>query len=163
MALEQQTCPRRMSELGPWPRSMDLDCWETDRWHTDPEVVKKLHEAEDAKYNRVEFHRGPNNDLWLWGPTPARTCSFCGGVHPDDAIRLIEEGWEVESTDKNYKRYLHPPGFWKWHEQFIQSMREEIKVEPYADPTPPVKLYIQHFDDEHIKKFNAALDIKYTI
>lgn len=38
-----------------------------------------------------------------------RTCNHCGGIHPEDAIRLIAEGCKVEGTTKGYKRYLHVP------------------------------------------------------
>lgn len=127
MATETQearlTCPRRMNELGPWPHQEGLDHWRDDRWGSRPD-------------NRWE---------WPWQP---RVCSFCGGVHPDDAIRLRQEGWRVESTDKSYKRYLQPPGG-------TMGFGGNVYVPPWF-PVPPVKVYTQHFDGEQIDLFNIC-------
>lgn len=38
-----------------------------------------------------------------------RTCSYCGGLHPDDAIAAVEKGCVVEGTTKAYKRYILVP------------------------------------------------------
>lgn len=95
---------------------------------------------------------------WSWTP---RTCSFCGSVHPEDALRLLAEGWEDEMTTKRYKGYLHPPG----HRQSIavgmRKMREEgikgfSKRPSVSSPTPPAKFYTMHFSPEQIAKLNAA-------
>lgn len=37
-------------------------------------------------------------------------CSFCGWLHPDDFIALVQNGAEVIPTDKSYKAYLHYEG-----------------------------------------------------
>ena len=98
---------------------------------------------------------------WPWAP---RTCSFCGGVHPDDAIRLLEEGWEVERTDKSYKRYLHPPGYYARLANItdsIRTFRNGVGKEPvvtFRSPVPPVKLYVNHFDERQIARFNSAYE-----
>lgn len=107
------TCNRRMQELGPWKRKKNLDYWRSgdDRWKEE--------------------------GSWPEGFPKPRVCSFCSGIHPDDAIRLISMGWESDYA-KSYKRYLNPP--------------EGVK-----SPSPPVKLYIQHLNTNHINKFNKAL------
>ena len=76
--------------------------------------------------------------LWSYGGEQPRTCSFCGGVHPDDAIALIRAGWRVQDTDKGDKRYMAPPS-------------------GHPSPVPPVKLYVQHCTEEQIEHFNRAL------
>jgi hypothetical protein len=101
-------------------------------------AVALRHAAEDERYGLAgKMQRGANNDRWLGSGDPPRTCSFCGGIHPEDAIRLVSENWRIEPTTKDYKRYLQPP-LPGWH------------------PTPPVKLYVQHFSDEQVERFNAA-------
>lgn len=35
-----------------------------------------------------------------------RTCSYCGGMHPEDLIRLIEQGADVSGTTKGHKFYV---------------------------------------------------------
>lgn len=92
-----------------------------------------------------------NADYWLttqWAMThwssaqkPPRTCSYCGSIHPEDAITFVAAGWTVEHTTKLYKRYLHPP-------------------DPYRDPLPMVKLYLQHFTLEQREQFNEVLRIQ---
>ena len=67
-----------------------------------------------------------------------RTCSYCGGAHPDDVIALMERGWWVEATDKNYKRYLHAPS-------------------GLPEPSPPVKIYVQHFSEAQVDRFNKII------
>lgn len=160
---EMQTCPRRMNELGPWERAPCLDRWTADRWSTDPEAVAAKHAAEDARHPNITVHRGPHNDLWLWSWGPPRTCSFCGGLHPEDAIRLVAEGWEVDATGKAYKRYLEPPGSRTRHEALMASLRDPSReagqgVPSVWAPTPPVKLYVMHFDEDQIRRFNEALE-----
>lgn len=106
--------------------------------------------------------RGETNDLWLWPGDVPRTCSYCGGIHPEDAIRLVTEGWEVEATGKSYKRYLNPPGTAAKRVAVLANLRAGIsQMEVTADqvwgPTPPAKLYTDHLNDEQIGRFNAAL------
>lgn len=75
---EAQTCPRRMSEMGPWEREENLDAWLQDDRDRE-EIVQ---------------------------PDPGPCCSFCGSLHPEEFLKLISEGWVVEPTDKTYKAYL---------------------------------------------------------
>lgn len=53
-------------------------------------------------------------DYWskqgeLLGVT-VRTCSFCGGIHPEDFLSLWEKGVSVGPTDKSYKLYVDEAG-----------------------------------------------------
>jgi hypothetical protein len=164
--------------MGPWDYKEGLDRWRSDRWSADREAGEKVHLAEDERglrehneraaargepaisleeYRTKWYIRGATNDLWLWPGEPPRTCSFCGGIHPDDAIKLLTEGWEVEGTGK---RYLHPPGFRARHAPLIDSIdRGTIgggTSQHSWEPVPPVKLYDQHFNDEQIVRFNNA-------
>lgn len=75
---ESQTCPRRMSEMGPWERDEDQDVW-------------------------YEDDRGSEE---VGRPSPGPRCSFCGSLHPEKFLELIADGWTVEPTDKTYKAYL---------------------------------------------------------
>lgn len=149
---EVQTCPDRVGSLGPWTRNPNQDAWVRDRWGT--AIGRRLswwyHNGPIGNWLRALNHRlweqgrhrlrhwlpnpGQGGSRWQWWWYP-RTCTFCGGVHPEDAIALLYEGWSVDRTGKVYKRYLNPPG---WH------------------PTPPVKLYTWHFSESDITRFNAA-------
>lgn len=82
MADESQRCPRR-SELGGEP---GIDTW-IDHGAFVSRVLGRL-------LGEVKQHD--------------RTCSYCGGLHPDDFIRRVQEGEEVVPTDKNYKAYVGP-------------------------------------------------------
>lgn len=155
--MSTQTCPRRM-DVGPWQRDPDLDSWETDRWTKDRAAVEAKQKAEDEARPSGNIHRGPHNDLWIDESDVPRTCSFCGGIHPDDAIALVKSGWEVEATGKNYKRYLHPKGYGKNCEAVIARIKNtELPWPEFWNPVPPVKLYTMHFNQEQIDAFNAAI------
>ena len=98
MRKEKQTCPRRMLEMGPWEREEHLDCWERRR--------------QDKPY--------PSRERYLFKREPFRRCSFCGGIHPDDVVRLIKDGVVTQSTTKNYKRYLRIEGVEGCHKVYMQ-------------------------------------------
>lgn len=179
---ETQTCPSRMREAGPWEHKPDLDRWETDRWSADEEAVQAKHDLEDsmrlAQHNErnaqrgeppitmEELHtkwfvRGRSNDLWFWSWGPPRTCSFCGGVYPEDALRLLSEGWENEHA-KAYKGYLNPPGSSSRNQAFLASIRDKARepgegVPSVWSPTPPVKLYVWHFDESQLARLNSLV------
>jgi hypothetical protein len=133
---EPQTCPRRMQEPGPWEQEEGLDQWVGNHW------------------NPYYHSRWPGEF-----PKP-RTCSFCGSIHPEDAINLLMLGWENEKSTKGYKGYLHPPGF---HEQqkavltMIQEKRQDFPDPKYPDPLPPAKIYTMHFSSEQLNRLNAAI------
>lgn len=157
-----QSCPRRMQEWGPWERQEELDQWVTNRWLTDPEQVKRQQEEADARLSPgTTVHRSEHADLWLWHWGPPRTCNFCGSIHPEDAFRLLEEGWEQEFA-KSYKAYLNPPGSSVRLKATLASLRDPTR-EPFQgvpsiwSPVPPVKLYIQHCTSEEISRLNALL------
>jgi hypothetical protein len=135
VVVEPQTCGRRMSDFGPWKREEGLDSWERGRWAPTRENA----DAEVAEFIATTSPGSSMGDpMWRWGGEQPRTCSFCGGIHPDDAVALIKAGWRVGVTDKRYKRYMEPP-------------------QGTGYPLPPVKLYTQHFSPEQIAAFNAAL------
>lgn len=58
-------------------------------------------------------------------------CSFCGSMHPDRFMELVEAGFQVVPTDKNYKAYLTDP----------------------AGKTLSVKFYYQHLDEAQRLRF----------
>jgi hypothetical protein len=101
MSDEKFTCPRRMVNLDGEAR----DTWVRNRWDSKAATFPKGYEK-------------------------PRTCTWCGGIHPDDAIALIGAGFRLEETDKGYKFYMHP-----------------------VDGTytiPPIKLYLAHFSNEQV-------------
>lgn len=164
---QRQTCPRRMTEWGPWERNERLDWWSNASWSRFLVLHDKLRGWLSWQWRDGRWQRGfYGGTRWHW-PWRPRTCSFCGGVHPEDAIRLIREGWDSEKTDKGYKWYLNPPGYWEWRqswrkfdtrEQMIATGKVGDYVKPFPRlPVPPVKLYVQHFSPEQIDRFNAAL------
>jgi hypothetical protein len=153
--LEPQTCGRRMTEPGPWERAEQLDCWERGTWAATHEEA----DAEVAEFMAAYPRGGIGNVFWNYGGEQPRTCSFCGGIHPDDAIALIKAGWTVDATTKSYKRYLEPPGYRDYMERIRRAgYNVEAAGEPrVASPVPPVKLYTQHFSPEQIAAFNQVM------
>jgi len=112
---EEQVCPRRGEGpvLAPPP-----DYWQRGRWSKEV----------------------GSSGRWTGPGMAPRTCSFCGGAHPDDVVGMVRGGgWRLGSTDKAYKYYLNP-------------------ADERRKPVPPVKVYLQHFDDEARASLNAALE-----
>lgn len=72
-------------------------------------------------------------EVWPDGFMKPHTCSYCGGIHPDDAIELLIDGWEFEQTEKPWKFYMHPPG-------------------GEAYPVPAVKVYLMHWTREQVAR-----------
>lgn len=95
-------------------------------------------EVEELRAEGTLF--SPESLRWPEGSSPPRTCSYCGGAHPEDLIELVRSGWLVEPTDKGYKRYVNTPN------------GDSI--------VPPVKLYVPHFDADQIARFNEELVTK---
>ncbi|RBB38870.1 hypothetical protein DPV79_15940 [Burkholderia reimsis] len=84
------------------------------------------------------------DDQWPEAASPKpRTCSYCGGVHPDDVIPLLIAGWHVEPTTKNYKFYVNDPDG--------------------HSAVPPVKVYLQHWTQEQVQRADAILKARYEM
>jgi len=78
--MTKQTCPRRMTDFGPWEREENLD-----RWRSGTSFAKY---ANDPTF---------------------RNCSFCGSIDPEQFLDFVAQGWVVVPTDKDYKAYLGRP------------------------------------------------------
>jgi hypothetical protein len=63
-------------------------------------------------------------DSWNLREEGRRHCSYCGSLHPDDALARLARGDKATPTDKNYKLYIGGE-----------------------------KFYFQHFDEHHKKAF----------
>lgn len=103
---------------------------------------------------------------WEWEP---RVCSFCGGVHPEDVLKLVREGWEVDPSTKRYKIYLGPPGTRTSQQALLKSLRahrpgpEDMsdvfkRVPSVWIPNPPVKIYFQHFSQEQYDELREMVN-----
>lgn len=97
-------------------------------------------------------------DRWEW-PWQPRQCSLCGGLHPDDGLKLIAEGWEIAPSTKNYKVYLNPPGTAHAVRLRYARMRDASVVAPSVwSPKPPVKVYTQHWSREQVDELEKHID-----
>jgi len=103
---------------------------------------------------------GRKHVCWPDGTPKPRTCSHCGSVHPEDLLFLLEQGWEIEQTDKCYKYYVHPLG----HQEEVYRLAHAItegKAEAFVGKVPTVapcvKLYMNHVDTGMQEKLNNAI------
>lgn len=75
---------------------------------------------------RIEDGRGPGGVF----KTPetgdgfnSERCSYCGSMHPDEFMRLAENGAELVPTDKTYKVYVGDRKFYFQHLSVDQRKR----------------------------------------
>jgi hypothetical protein len=151
------TCPQRFREIGPWERKELIDKWE-ECWF--PGQVTPYHtEYKNGVSKVISTHI---NWLQAW-PKPPLICSFCSCARPDDVFRLLlEEDWEIETTSKSYKFYLHPPGYHVYMRNLIGNVKNVInRLDSFKSPVPPVKGYVWHFSEEEIKELNKLLNKNY--
>lgn len=165
--MTEGTCPRQ-SEATMAVQLAHRQYWRTNGWSTRRIWRDWLTDRKSKIFDWLKAHGLPvprgrfyGGTCWPAGHPKPRTCSYCGGVHPDDAIALVLAGWEVEPTGKPYKRYLHPPGYADAVERLLKH-QDELRTERFKwkgphSPVPPVKVYVYHFDQQHIDAFNAAL------
>lgn len=111
---------------------MDSKVWRLDTWVPGKLVVVYSNSATGEERKQDQWPRA-------FG-IPPRTCSFCGGIHPRDAINLVQCGWIPAQTDKPSKFYLHHPGW--------GTVRSA-----HHDPVPCVKVYLRHFTQEQVNLF----------
>lgn len=120
------------------PHSCETATWETDRWGK------------------------RDSDRWPEAFQKPRSCSYCGSVHPDDVIALIEQGWEFDPSTKSYKSYWNPPGHAAHTEDVLANLDNLDKIgEPqHVSPVPPVKLYHNHLSPDQLANINSLLLIR---
>ncbi len=163
---DPQTCPRRSE--GPQHDVEDQDQWTLEKWKfTDVEEARKWNEQETRKKNEEDAAKGYkghtycNTRYWLWpgpGPKP-RTCSYCGCINPEDALRLKREfKYETEGTRKKYKVYMHLPGHDIGMVNVMANMQagvdpiESLKGQTTPEIYPPLKAYSPHFTEGQWKE-----------
>lgn len=96
-------------------------------------------EGEALDYWRAGVERwNINGARWPEGASMPRACSYCGGVHPGDAIDLLIDGWALEMSDHHYKFYMQPDN-------------------GAERPLPPVKLYLMHFSQEEVLRADDVI------
>lgn len=45
-------------------------------------------------------------DKWLKEAREYKICNYCGSLHPDNFMEMVEKGYVIGPTDKNYKVYV---------------------------------------------------------
>lgn len=128
-------------------------------------------------YDEKGYPTGPN--IWPVHYAEPRVCQGCGGVHPEDVLRMLREGWTEEMADGHDKGYLNPPGYqaevdaWRKATDAANRKRTPEGECPICSTTglgdsgdpmkmypghplkgPPIKFYIFHFSPEQIAELN---------
>lgn len=130
---DAHVCPRRFE--GPVPEFVGRqDQWLTDRWQ--------------------------GGDWPQEYGAPPRACSYCGGLHPDDAINLVNAGWEVDTNTSASKWILEPPGSTALNKVLIEAIGSHSGMEDVVPPhsiKPQVKFYAQHASSEQVETMLAKI------
>lgn len=85
----------------------------------------------DSRGHTPAYPGMPETDHWRTMPDGSRVCSFCGSLHEEDFIDILQhyvagdEGYRFDTTTKGYKWYANRPGvrnagdggikFYNWH------------------------------------------------
>ena len=126
---ENRTAPIRPNGDDKVLPPSELDEWSTDRWKDWPASL---------------------------GTAP-RSCSYCGSIHPDDAIRLIQSGWEIEPTTKCYKWYINTPGSKLHHMRVMRDIANPPEA-MHARVIPMVKFHGPHGSPAQLVALNKLYD-----
>lgn len=117
-----QTCPMRAYTVGAVDGE-NLDHWSRARWS----------QHYTAK--------------WPGQYERPRACSFCGSLHPDDALYLLQQDWEVDQgRAKPERAILVPPGA-AAHQKATLAAIQTNRLTSMGDfefPVPPVKVSLPH-------------------
>lgn len=93
-----------------------------------------------------------------------RACSYCGSMHPDDLMKaIVDDGWELGPTDKNYKVYVHErpePTIDELEQQALDRLARQKSGEamPPHVPNRHHKFYFQHFNEAQQVRFIGLLN-----
>lgn len=102
-----------------------------------PRRLIALARPHDVWKNGSERWGTSDTDHWPEKVPKPRTCSYCGGIHPDDAIPLLVAGWHIEHADKPYKLYL---------------------LAPVGEPAqPPCETYLRHWTQEQVMRADGVI------
>ncbi len=128
-------------------------------------VFKQHQSVAEPEFNcpsRIGQQGNPGDGIVLDGWEKCgedRCCSYCGSLHPDDFIAIVdaygrgEPGYKFDPSTKSYKRYARRPGvenasqggikFYMWHAPEAPS--EEHKVSYAAAFKRYQDEFAQHF------------------
>lgn len=96
-------------------------------------------------------------------------CSFCGSLPPYRFMELVEQGYIVGPTDKDYKVYLSRPYTDDEREEYRQRLLNNHPEEAVGSLMETVrgeqigKFYFQHLLDEQKRKFVDMLNKKQVV
>jgi hypothetical protein len=156
-AEEQQTCPRRMSDWGPWERAENLDRWTTghgvigqDRVGLSCSFCGSLHPD-----RFMELVRGG----WIVGPTDKSYKAYLGRPSTDEEKARKKAEWLNNFTASETSAVAEQSG--KTPEQVKGELTESYDRD-HAGPescSQEAKFYFQHLSaeqrDEFIELHNA--------
>lgn len=57
---------------------------------------------------QYDADKNPDADSWR-KQDGYDTCSFCGSLEPEAFLKAIQDGCQIDPTDKSYKLYVHLP------------------------------------------------------
>lgn len=115
-------------------------------WRLKRTVRNYINERRHGRQVCPRRHEGPvpcfcgSYDVWEKRKDGHLHCSYCGSLHPETAIRLLEEGARFDRTTKSYKGYI-----------LVKGKNGEIDQ---------LKFYIMHFDRDQVNRLNSAIGAK---
>jgi len=159
--IEQQTCPRRMYDFGPWKREENLDHWERRKdgadvrkcsfcgsMHPDDFMAAAKAGAElgpTHKSSKVHVHDLPST-------APGRLRIVGSGNHPGAGLTAYKE------LSKEHRRAVRAE--YRRGKRFPDDYRQGYFLLAPTRPTTEGKFYFQHLSEEQQHEFIDLLNAK---
>ncbi len=147
---DRQTCPRRLTDMGPWERVEGLDTWEPGRGMSGGEAAGlscsfcgSLHPDRFMELIR---------DGWIVGPTGKSYKAYVDKPYTADEIAAGKQRWIVDSRAAKAIRAVGERDG-KTGEQIIADLEAQWAALPHNPGRTVAKFYYQHLSEDQAREF----------
>jgi hypothetical protein len=155
-----QTCPRRLSDLGPWERDENLDTWD---------IREQMHEGLRARHCSFCGSLHPDDfmalvkDGWIVGPTDKSYKAYLGKPRTDEEIAQRKIDFMVGNTAKALVKGTkdHHPDMTDGEVQAeLERYWQEMELPLAQSGGQETKFYFQHLSADQRQEFIALYNDK---
>lgn len=147
---EVQTCPRRMSDLGPWERAEGLDSWTTGHGLAGQENIGTS--CSFCGSLHPDRFMGLVRDGWIVGPTDKNYKAYLDEPYTADEVAARKQQWlDTNPVAKAVREVGERDG--KTPEQIAEDVEAQWAALPHNPGRTVAKFYYQHLSDAQRDEF----------